>query len=108
MFKTWKVNAITVLQSLITEAIEYFIQGSTPGTDHFDIRKSQDTLTKVSMHTRENYDKKCVPAENAVGNVLRAGCDSPPAVIARHAFSPRALVVQEASAPALTRSADSV
>lgn len=63
MFKTWKVNAITVLQSLITEAIEYFIQGSTPRSDHFDIRKSQDTLTKVSMHTRENYDKKCAPAE---------------------------------------------
>ncbi len=108
MFKTWTVNARTVLQSLITEATEHFIQGRTSRTGHFDIRKSQDTLTKVSMHTRENYDKKCAPTDNAVGNVLRAGCDSPPAVITRNAFSPRALVVQDASAPALTRSADPV
>ena len=30
-------------------------------------------------------------ARKAGGNVLRAGCDSPPAVIARKAHSPRAL-----------------
>src|SRR5476651_2910148 len=43
------------------------------------------------MQILEIYDKNSAPAENAVGNVLRAGCDSPPAVMARNASSPRAL-----------------
>jgi hypothetical protein len=43
------------------------------------------------MHILENCDKNGPPTSIAVGNVLRAGCDSPPAVMARNASSPRAL-----------------
>jgi hypothetical protein len=43
------------------------------------------------MHILSICDKNCPPKKNIDGNVLRAGCNSPPAVMTRNAFSPRAL-----------------
>ncbi|GFM53774.1 hypothetical protein PSCICE_50410 [Pseudomonas cichorii] len=43
------------------------------------------------MQDGKNCDKNPAPTSNNVGNVLRAGCNSPPAVMARNASSPRAL-----------------
>lgn len=55
------------------------------------IRKADENHQKGSKRIPEIYVTNCTPTENAVGNVLRAGCDSPPAVMARNASSPRAL-----------------
>jgi hypothetical protein len=56
------------------------------------IRKADQTHPKGSMHILKICVTNCTPTKNVVGNVLRAGCDSPPAVMARNASSPRALV----------------
>ena len=55
------------------------------------IRKADENHQKGSKRSPEIYVTNCTPTEIAVGNVLRAGCDSPPAVMARNASSPRAL-----------------
>ncbi|KPY44152.1 Uncharacterized protein ALO47_04765 [Pseudomonas syringae pv. ribicola] len=45
----------------------------------------------MSMHDPRICDKNPAPATKCVGNVLRAGRNSPPAVMTRNASSPRAL-----------------
>jgi hypothetical protein len=61
------------------------------------IRKADENHQKGSKRSPEIYVTNCTPTEIAVGNVLRAGCDSPPAVMTRNASSPRALAATSTS-----------
>ena len=55
-----------------------------------DTKHSIVIIEMSPMQTLEIYGKK-TRCQKTGGNVLRAGCNSPPAVMTRNAFSPRAL-----------------